>query len=85
VTDCAPRIWFDLETGDYWFGSPPMGRRTGLTLYRPSDIKSPMDVQQAARVLADSEEAMSDLAYVSGAQENRLHTALDRLAKEGLP
>lgn len=79
------RIWFDLETGDYWFGSPPMGRRAGLTLFRASDVRSPMDVQQAARVLADNEETMAELSYLSGAHENRLHTALDTLANKGLP
>lgn len=78
------RIWFDLETGDYWFGTPPMGRRKGLTLFRASDVRSPMDVQQAARVLADSEDAVAVLSYTCGAPEGRIHLALDKLANEGL-
>jgi hypothetical protein len=80
----APRIWFNLETGDYWFGTTPYSDRSGLTLYRASDVRSPMDVRQAARLLADSEEAMQMLTYYSGALEGRLHSALDCLANEGI-
>jgi hypothetical protein len=80
----VPRIWFCLETGDYWFGSPPYRDRSRLTLYRASDVRYPMDLQQAARLLADNEEAMSILAYYSGAPENRLHSALDTLARNGI-
>jgi hypothetical protein len=75
------RIWFNLETGDYWFGTPPAGMRDRLTLFRASNVRSPMTIQHAARLLADSEAAMKTLSYTSGANEGRLHCALLDLAK----
>ena len=78
-----PRIWFCLETGDYWFGTKPGAYRDNLTLYRASDIRSPMDLKHAAQILADDKDAMADIAYLSGANEGRLHAALERFANKG--
>ena len=79
----APRIWFCLETGDYWFGTKPGAYRDNLTLYRASDIRSPMDLKHAAQILANNLEALADLAYMSGAHEARLHSALEWFANQG--
>ena len=75
------RLWMNIETGDFWFGNPPHGHKTGLTLFRVSSTARPiLTIQMAAQIIADDESAIADLAHDTGVDEGQMHSALVQLA-----